>query len=97
MEWTLYIGLERINYKFYFSIILKKICSLRIWRIRQMAKKVLKLSISWLIIEHHEQHFRFSLPTLDMTDEAKKPSHTTVPLNTYPLWHDRTNQNICLK
>ncbi len=50
----LYIGLERKTYKFYFSIILKKICSLRIWRIRQMVKKVLKLRISWLIIEHHE-------------------------------------------
>ncbi len=31
-------------------------------------KKVIKLSISRLIIEHHEKHFRSSLPTLDRID-----------------------------
>jgi hypothetical protein len=46
-----------------------------------MTKKVLKLSISRLLIEHHEKRFRSSLPTLDRIDKAKTPSHATVPLN----------------
>jgi hypothetical protein len=33
-----------------------------------------------IIIVHHENFFRSSLPTLDGFDEAKIPSHTTVPL-----------------
>jgi hypothetical protein len=47
-------------------------------------KKVLKLSISRLIIEHDEKNFRSSLPTLDRFDEAKKPSPATVPVNYRP-------------
>jgi hypothetical protein len=37
---------EQLN-TFIFQLSLKKICSLRIQRIRQMAKKVIKYSISW--------------------------------------------------
>jgi hypothetical protein len=58
---------EQLN-TFIFQLSLKKICSLRIQRIRQMAKKVIKYSISWLIIKLHEKNFRSSLSMLDRFD-----------------------------
>jgi hypothetical protein len=43
-------------------------------------EKVLKLSISQLIIEQHEKIFRSSLSTLERSDYAKKPTYATVSL-----------------
>ncbi len=44
------------------------------------SEKSVKIGISRLIIEHHEKHFRSTLPPLNRFDEAKKQSHATVPL-----------------
>ena len=40
----------------------------------------IKVRISQLIIKRIKKIFRFFLSTLDGMDEAKKPSHATVPL-----------------
>ncbi len=45
-----------------------------------MAKKVLKASITRLIIEQHEKSFRSSPPTLYRFDKAKTPSHAILSL-----------------
>jgi hypothetical protein len=46
-----------------------------------MAKKVLKVCLTQLIIIQIEKNFRFFLSIVDGFDLAKKPSHATVPLN----------------
>jgi hypothetical protein len=45
-----------------------------------MAKKALKVRLTQLIVIQIEKNFRFFLSIVDWFDEAKKPSHATVPL-----------------
>jgi hypothetical protein len=69
---TLYTGLERTTSKLDFSVISNKNLFSAYMEITVNGEKVLKLSISRLIIEHHENNFRSFLPNLDRFDLAKK-------------------------
>jgi hypothetical protein len=56
MEWGIIHWPWKNNLQiFIFHLSLKKNSSLRIWRIRQTAKKVLKFRKSRLLIEQHEK------------------------------------------
>ncbi len=49
------------------------------YSIRRKAKKVLKLVLSRLIVEHHENFIWSFISIQDRMQWAKKPSHATVP------------------
>ncbi len=64
LNWTFYTGPERTIYKFYFSVILKKNCSLRMGN---TLNGEISVKIKHILVNNRTQweKFGFSLPTLD--------------------------------